>query len=284
MQKLILTTPDILRSRLDGSPDLSQFSKRYLAQGDSWFSIGSFPPWGASNILQQISLNASSIAVNCARPGTTLQHMTERITDSVFVDWFTGMFSEKWDAVLLSGGGNDMIDAALSPPTSDLSLRLLRRPDEWLTTRGPVRYISEPGWTTFTVHLKAVWSHFLSLRSKAQDPDVPVVIHTYDYITPRDAPAGPSGPWLFKAMSTLYKIPSQDWNELADELINRLAEFWISQKSAASKIFVVNTIGRLQRANAGATGGSGDWANEIHPSAHGYKKLAEAWSAVINDL
>ncbi|WP_332848731.1 hypothetical protein [Massilia sp. S19_KUP03_FR1] len=65
--------------------------------------------------------------------------MTERITDSVFVEWFTGIYSKKWDAVLLSGGGNDMIDAALSPPTSDLSLRLLRRPDEWLATSGTAR-------------------------------------------------------------------------------------------------------------------------------------------------
>jgi hypothetical protein len=194
MQKLTLTTPDILRSRLDGGPDLSQFSKRYLAQGDSWFSIGSFPPWGTSSILQQISLNASSIAVNCARPGVTLQHMTERVSDSVFTDWFVGKVSEKWDAVLLSGGGNDMIDAALSPPTSDLALRLLRRPDEWLSTSGPARYLSEPGWTTFTAHLQAVWSHFLAQRTMAQDPSVPVVVHTYDYVTPRDAPAGPSGP------------------------------------------------------------------------------------------
>lgn len=248
MSQLILTTPDVLRSRLDGGPDLSQFSKRFLAQGDSWFSIGSFPPGGTSNILQQISLNGSSIAVNCARPGATLQHMTDSTSDPVFVDWFTGMFSEKWDALLLSGGGNDMIDAALSPPTSDLSVRLLRRPDEWLTANGPARYISEPGWNTFTAHLQAVWSYFLSQRTKAQDPNVPVVIHTYDYITPRDSPAGPSGPWLFRAMSTLYKIPSEDWNELADELIDRLAEFWISHKSAASAIFVVDTVGILQRA------------------------------------
>ncbi len=38
-------------------------------------------------------------------------------------------------------------------------------------------------------------------------------------------------------MSALYKIPSQDWNGLTDELIHRLAEFWISQKSAASHQF-----------------------------------------------
>lgn len=67
--------------------------------------------------------------------------MTERVTDFVFADWFVGMCSEKWDAVLFSGGGNDMIDAALSTPTSDLSLRLLRRPDEWPTTRSKLDHV-----------------------------------------------------------------------------------------------------------------------------------------------
>ena len=34
-------------------------------------------------------------------------------------------------------------------------------------------------------------------------------------------------------------------------------------------------------AAAGTTGSSGDWANEIHPNAAGWKKLAKVWATAL---
>jgi lysophospholipase L1-like esterase len=48
--------------------------------------------------------------------------------------------------------------------------------------------------------------------------------------------------------------------------------------------YVVDTRDALTPAAASATGPSGDWENEIHPSAEGYRKLAERISPVVRSL
>lgn len=41
---------------------------RFLAQSDSWFSIGSVPLAPVGNVLTEMRFSNSAIAVNCARP------------------------------------------------------------------------------------------------------------------------------------------------------------------------------------------------------------------------
>ena len=40
-----------------GLRDVSAFQTKYLAQGDSWFSIGNIPPWSTTNLLQHMVLS-----------------------------------------------------------------------------------------------------------------------------------------------------------------------------------------------------------------------------------
>ena len=57
----------------------------------------------------------------------------------------------------------------------------------------------------------------------------------------------------------------------------------LSFASAIENFHVADTRGALTPAAASATGPSGDWENEIHPSAAGYRKLAERVSPVVRD-
>src|ERR1035437_2698986 len=102
-------------SSLGGLYDLERFEKKYLAQGDSWFSIGHIPPWSTTNVLQQMVLSRSAVAVNCAHPGMELSHMADTSTEPAFLNLLNGSgnpkLAWKWDAILMSGGGNDLIDA-----------------------------------------------------------------------------------------------------------------------------------------------------------------------------
>ena len=273
-----------------GLYDVSRFAKKYLAQGDSWFSIGHFPPWSTTNILQQVVLSRSALAVNCARPGVELDHMTDTSTAKTFLNLLNGTIAWTWDAILVSGGGNDLIDAANSDPAADASVRLLLRSDEWLPTdasTGVSRYISPTGWDTFTGHMELVLQSLLDQRDKNINNQVPLFLHTYDYLTPRDAPAGPGlGPWLYKAMHDTYFIPDGDFQGLADELIDRLAQMWLRLSStyASRNVAIIDTRGSLARATPGTSGVSGDWENEIHPTPHGYSLLAKAWRAPLDAL
>ena len=271
-----------------GQYDTSPYEKIYLAQGDSWFSIGHFPPWATTNLLQQIVLSRSALAVNCARPGVELAHMTDTSSTQVFLNLLNGNISQRWDALLISGGGNDLIDAATADPTADPKLRLLLRSDEW--PAAPVSasgYLSQAGWATFTDHMDLVLQGLLDQRDKGKNANVPLVLHCYDYVRPRNAPAGPKlGPWLYKAVNTLYHLPPADWQAVADELINRLADMWLAlaKKYATRSVNVVDSRGTLTRAAARMAGVSGDWENEIHPTPHGYALLARKWRPTLDAL
>jgi lysophospholipase L1-like esterase len=272
-----------------GNPNPYDFgaSAKCLAQGDSWFSVGAVPFWSTTNLLAQLVLKEGAVVVNCAYPGRELAHMTDAVADSKFLGLLGGKMSYKWDVILLSGGGNDLIDALQVPPTTDRSLRLLLRSDEWDNTTTDVRrYLCPEGWATFESHLRIVIGAFIARRNKGQNATTPIVMHTYDYVTPRDVGAGPLGPWLFPVLSKTYGIPHVDWIGLARLLIDSLADLLqtIAQERSADKLIVVHTAGTLTPAKLDSNGTSGDWENEIHPDPHGYVLLAQKLQPVLESI
>ncbi|MRD48450.1 GDSL-type esterase/lipase family protein [Caenimonas koreensis] len=266
-----------------GGYPLETASKALLAQGDSWFSIGALPPWRTTNLLFGLKLAQSTTIVNCAKPGAVLTHMTDTTTDTKFLQILNGPLSMKFDAILLSGGGNDMIDAVQSTHDSP-EKRLLLRASEWgQPVAGAARYISEEGWSTFEGHMEDVFTRFIAARDKAASKNrhTPVVFHTYDRPTPRDASAGFGfGPWLCKAF-TAFAIPPHDWHDVSVELFERLRVMLVRLGQQFPNMHLVDTQGTLAPAAASDAGASTDWQNEIHPTRSGYKQLAAKWVPVI---
>ena len=289
---MVCITPHQLEpDSLGGLYDLERFEKRYLAQGDSWFSIGHMPPWCTTNVLQQMTLSRAAVAVNCAHPGMELSHMADSSTEPAFLNLLNGSgnakLAWKWDAILMSGGGNDLIDAAQADPQGQPGARLLLRADEWAGAGGVERYLSEPGSQAFCGHLDLVLFNLLEERDRNVNLGVPLLLHSYDFVTVRNAPAGPGlGPWLYQAMNDIYRIPATDWDALSDVLIRRLQALMrsLGQKYAGRNVIVVDSVGTLARAAAGTSGVSGDWENEIHPTPHGYALLAQAWRGPLDAL
>jgi hypothetical protein len=275
--------------------DWNDFPVRFLAQGDSWFSIGAMPPWATSSLLSQIVLGFSASAVNCAYPGRLLSHMVEWRQDTGFSNLLTGKFAFQWSGILLSGGGNDLIAAAaVLPCNADgtpiaADRRLLLKPSEWGSSElGPARYISDAGWATFAAHLPAQFEAVITLRDTDINKNVPLFCHSYDYLLPRDAPASKlfhMGPWLYPAF-VAYQIPAADWFGVVKELIDRLAGLLRSTidgiyAGGGKRVYLVDSRNVLTAAQPGSKGESEDWENEIHPTAGGYKKLAALWRPVI---
>jgi len=259
-----------------GTYDIDRFERKFLAQGDSWFSMGHFPPWATTNLLDQMKLSRSCVAVNCARPGVELAHMTDTVAAGDFLRLLTGRLAWNWDAVLFSGGGNDLIDAVPD---------LLLPSTQWGVQPDASRYISNAAWGTFSSHMEEVLLKLLNARDSGSiNNGKPVFLHTYDYPTPRDAPAGPEmGPWLYPQMIS-FGIPAQDWEALATSLIEALRTMWktLARTYAARNVVVVDSCGALAPASSSDHGVSGDWENEIHPTPHGYTLLADRWRPVLD--
>jgi hypothetical protein len=293
---LKLFSPHDVYDRKEGViQDWNDFPVRFLAQGDSWFSVGAVPPWATSSIVSQIVLGFPASAVNCAYPGRLLAHMVDWRRDTGFSNLLAGKFAVKWDGILLSGGGNDLIAAASvlpcnangTPVTPDA--RLLLKPSEWRPVgQAAARYVSDAGWATFAVYLPAQFKDVIAQRDTDVNSNIPLFCHSYDYLLPRDAPASPlfhMGPWLYPAF-VAYEIPSADWLGVVAELIDRLAGLLrstidIINAEGDKRVYLVDGRGTLTEAQAGSYGTSNDWENEIHPTAGGYKKLAALWRPAI---
>ena len=281
----ITITPDQYKGGGDLPPyPFEQFNKVCLAQGDSWFSIGAFPPHLTTNLLFSLKLANSTCIVNCATPGQVLKHMTDSTTNKTFLRILNGVDSMKFDAILLSGGGNDLIDAAQSTDPSPAK-RLLRTQNEWgPSVAGGVRYISDVGWSVFENHLTEVMRLFIAQRDKptSKNRNQPVILHTYDQASPRDASAGLGfGPWMFKAMNS-FGIPKPDWDAASGELFTRLHDLLLSFEQKFPNVHVVDTHGKLVPAGNDDMGPTADWQNEIHPTRGGYKQLSAKWAPVLD--
>jgi len=120
----------------------------------------------------------------------------------------------------------------------------------------------------------------------------PVVLHTYDYVTPRNAPASflfapVRGPWFFPVLQARGLAPALQV-AMADLVIDRLARALLAldgnsgQPAALPGVHVIDTRNALQPAAPGSTGDNADWVNEIHPNPGGYRKLALRLAQPLN--
>jgi hypothetical protein len=276
----------------DGSPNLDPFEYQFLAEGDSWFTLGTLNPLKNANLLQELSFNKEHITVNCANPGDTLSKIVDWRRDPRFVGLLSGRTARHWRGILLSAGGNDLIAAIKTPPGSPgaevpLEHRLLRTVHEWGSPgQGPSRFVSDAGWQTFCAYLRANFEELIKLRDKGINAGAPIFLHSYAVPTPRDAGVslGPfkSGPWLLPGL-VMYGIPpGDDRLALAEHLIIRLRDLLQSIADALPNVHLFDsTQVPLNRADANSTGDSGDWINEIHLNKSGCRKVAQAWSSRI---
>ncbi len=269
----IISWTDYLRQ--DGLPYCPDLT--FLAEGDSWFTVSGFP---AYNLLFELRFNKSAVIVNCGMPGDTIKHMAQ-IEKNRSLREALSAGARCWDGILLSGGGNDLIEEI-----DDIVLPKNRRPS---VVSDPSQYCDQARLNNLVVEVQRSFRNIAALRDREGGPGkgVPIFVHTYDYVAPRNAPAtfifGALGPWLFPVLRD-REIPGSDWMPLSNYLIGILAEGIVELETGDNPIsdfYAVDTRNTLKPAELGQSGDSQDWQNEIHPNGGGYEKLAKKMEAVF---
>ena len=289
--KAVVTNPAELRSN-SSAPPLSSYGRRLLAEGDSWFTLGSLNLLQNSNLLFELELATSTVIVNCAYPGDTLRRMVDGINDVDFDRLLRKRnFASFWEAIIVSAGGNDLIDAAQLPLCDRLG-RPTPRADRLLLTpaeaagdpQSPGRYVSSDGWLRLEAFLLANFRALVSRRDEGPSRGRPLLLHTYSVPTVWSAgTVGANRGWLFPAFEAAG-IPVPDRQGVAGELFGRLRRLLLSIDAGsghanalpAVHVFDSATVVALQKPDPSSSGPSGDWVNEIHPNRTGYAKLGAA--------
>jgi lysophospholipase L1-like esterase len=260
------------------SPDDPDYAWRFLAEGDSWFTMGAIP---SSNLLFELRMKKRAVVLNLGYPGDTIANVSQLAINTEFnrrlvhPNW-----ASDWTALLLSGGGNDLIDQA-----DDII-----RPTPTGSGKKAEHYIDAARLDAFKQGVKAGYRTIVALRDSVGSPNAgkPIVVHTYDYPTPRPAPATflvvpITRPWMYPVFER-YNVPQSLRIKIADILLDTLADALLELGKELPAFHVVDTRNTLDRADINAKGNSGDWLNEIHPNSDGYRKIASKLTSRLHKL
>ena len=261
-----------------------QFKYRFLVEGDSWMDRSAM---FHTSLLQCLAPEFDKafedvMFVNISMFGDTLRRMGDLAQDD-FSNWLNTRFPWKFDAILLSAGGNDFIDAARDPdPGVGILIDHAHRP---LPAHGH-QCVNRDAVGELIVrwmdpNFQRIYDVVQSSRFHA---DTPIFVNNYDVPTARNAPAFPGGKaWLYEAYNK-NSIPPALWPDLTGSIFNDLQTTIAGWTFARPNVLTVPTDGVLSAAAEGSTGNSGDWLNEIHPNALGWRKLAKVWHTRIKQV
>lgn len=238
------------------------FEKLIYAEGDSWFDKFTpiFEP--GTNLLEAIRLPMFAGVVDVAHIGDVSADMVigyqRKQTNAMFK-----LF--EFDAILFSGGGNDL---------KNLFAQMYDK-------KGEKFVVNDNAFFDLVIeNIKA----FVAMRDDSpikKTREAPIFVNGYDYFQPRPVKGAilgdllkVAGPWLYPSMHGAG-LSDADMLASAKMVITKLNSRLKSDISTLPNVHVIDQRGLLTLAAPGSTTASGDWLDEIHPTAAGFNKLAK---------
>lgn len=244
--------------------------KRFLFEGDSWFSI-----MDLANIPLQFDSKLDLSILCLADPGDTLEDLADGRQFDILERLIKNeRHGQKWDALFFSAGGNDIVGP---------EIKGLLKASDIPGSADPADYLKADAVEETFRQMRQRFVALKSLRDRSKaNPETPIFIHTYSYLTPRDVAHRVlawkvSGPWVFPHMSAL----GIDDCVLQQRIVRLLLDgFHDMLKGIADEVgsnfHVIDTRKALQPVACAVRDSDFElWRDEIHPSSKGFARLAE---------
>jgi hypothetical protein len=229
-----------------------------LAHGDSWFDYplnGNGISLSDTDVIAQLGSmgNINPVIQNVSHYGdATTAEMSwpkqERMIQSLqdAANWVNGAP----DAILFSGGGDDI--------AGDQFCIFLNYASNGAPGLDPIRFQEALGT------VRGSYQDLFLFRDR-NAPNVPIFGHCYDFPIPNGIHPICAGPWLQPSLTFAGWDVTQGTAIVHQALTDFRAMLLGLAANAANKFILVDTQGTL---------GPSDWANELHPSPEGFKKIA----------
>ena len=244
--------------------------KKILFEGDSWFSIPDI-----ANIPIQFDSRLDLSILCLADPGDTLEELAEGMQfkkiESLIKD---DRYGQKWDALIFSAGGNDVIGPEIK--------KLLQKPANRSST-DPNDYLNQEVTKKTLATIKKRLIAIKNVRDRSKiNADTPMFIHTYNYLTPRNIPHEiivwkMSGPWIFPYMESMGIIDCAIQQAIVATLLDQFHDVLQSMASEpGSNFHVIDTRTALAPVSCDERNTSFEyWRDEIHPSSKGFALITK---------
>lgn len=254
------------------------YERVLLCEGDSWFDIYTPFPLHEPNLLDALRTSRKSLLVDVSHVGDTAKEMA---TGAQAARTLNLLNEFKFDALLLSAGGNDLKNVF-----REAFVRAIVHAEAGTAMPEEIRVMTSEPSKADDVFEEIVGCivDWINLRQKSKlNKSTPVVLHGYDYMQPRPAPARAtvdgrrvSGPWLYCALHA-KGLTDEQMRKYAAEVIDTLNRWLMKLVKPLPNVHLLDTRNTLTLAEPGTKKRSNDWMDEIHPHPDGWAKLAKKW-------
>ncbi|MBI3269001.1 MAG: hypothetical protein HYZ53_08260 [Planctomycetes bacterium] len=257
--------------------------KRFVgvAEGDSWFDyLPAYLDWdlGHDDLLGELNKHNDLHVFSVAQAGDTLENMVYGPggTGAQLKETLRAIRLHDARFLLFSGGGNDIAGPELEQYLYPLSVA----PDPSL----PVR--KDMAEQILGKRFTELFHHMID-EARKTSPKIAIFLHGYDYGIPDgrgvvNLPLGFHfiGPWLEPAFTNRgirdLKVRRSVIRYLIDRLNRTVGE--VAAKRAGDGVHYLDLRGVLLN---DARNYKKDWANELHATGRGWRKLADRFEAAL---
>lgn len=230
-----------------------------IAEGDSWFRY----VVGKAVIFQLEKLLKIEIQ-NLASPGDEVSQMlAPRQLKRLAILLKRGPTRGwKYDCMLFSGGGNDLVGKD--------------RFHKWLNPykRGmtPKQLINQKALKAELTVIESSYEELIAIRNK-HSANTHLFFHGYDFAIPDGRRVCWLGPWMEPGLE-LRGIPKNKRREVVKLFLEQFDRVLDKVARKNKLVTVIPTQGTLA---------DDEWANELHPSNNGFKKIAKVFQTKIEE-
>ncbi|MQQ99193.1 SGNH/GDSL hydrolase family protein [Glaciimonas soli] len=228
-----------------------------IAQGDSWFDYPlPVPVINQSDIVAHLKRLPAMVpeVLSVAQYGESAEDMlgVKKIHD--LFDQFNDPANGKFDAILFSGGGNDLVGN---------QFRLWLN-DALAANDDPANGLNDSRIAAIFGVVRAGYEDLMLARDKV-DPTIPIFAHSYDFAIPSGIGIVCVGPWL------RLGLDDRGWTNqiFARTIVKDL----LLQFNSMLDDFAADPANNFVHVQTQGTLSDTQWANELHPTPIGFAAI-----------